>query len=49
MSKTTPKSVIRMPSAEENAKIVVAAQADPDAKPLTKSQLKAMVSLKSVR
>ena len=49
MSKTTPKRVIRMPSAAENAKIVAAAKADPDAKPLTKSQLKAMVPLKSVR
>jgi len=49
MSKTIPKRVIRMPSVEENAKIVAAAKADPDAQPLTKSQLKAMVPLKSVR
>ena len=38
-----------MPSVEENRKIVAAAKADPDAQPLTKSQLKAMVPLKSVR
>ena len=49
MSKTIPKRVIRLPSIEENAKIVAAAKADPDAQPLTTSQLKAMVPLKSIR
>lgn len=49
MSKTTPRRVILMPSVEESRKIVAAAKADPDAQPLTKSQLKAMVPLKSVR
>ena len=49
MSKITPKRAIQMPSVEENARIVAAAKADPDAQPLTKSQLKAMVPLKSVR
>lgn len=49
MSKTTPKRVLQTPSAKENAKIVAAAKADPDAKPLTKKQLSAMVPLKSVR
>ena len=38
-----------MPSIKENAKIVAAAKADPDAQPLTASQLKAMVPLKSIR
>jgi len=38
-----------MPSAEENARIVAAAKTDPDAQPLTKRQLAAMVPLKSVR
>ena len=38
-----------MPSAAENAKILAAAKADPDAQPLTKKQLAAMVPLKSVR
>lgn len=38
-----------MPSVEENARIVAAAKADLDAQPLTKSQLTAMVPLKSVR
>jgi len=49
MSKTTPKRVLLMPSAAENAKIVAAAKADPDARPLTKKQLQAMVPLKSIR
>ncbi len=49
MSKTTPRRVIVMPSVEENKKIIAAAKGDPDAQPLTKSQLKAMVPLKSVR
>jgi uncharacterized protein (DUF4415 family) len=49
MSKTLPKRVIQVPSARENARIVAAARADSDAQPLTKSQLKAMVPLKSIR
>ena len=38
-----------MPSAGENAKIVAAAKADPDAKPLTKAQLQAMVPMRALR
>jgi uncharacterized protein (DUF4415 family) len=38
-----------LPSQKENAKIVAAAKADPDARPLTKRQLEAMVPLKSLR
>ena len=38
-----------MPTPAENAKILAAAKADPDAQPLTKKQLAAMVPLKSVR
>ena len=49
MPKITPRRDIRMPSPAENAKIVAAAKADPDAQPLTKRQLAAMVPLKSVR
>ncbi len=49
MSKTTPKRTLLMPSPEENAKITAAAKADPDARPLTKKQLQAMVPLKSIR
>jgi uncharacterized protein (DUF4415 family) len=48
MSNITPKRVIQIPSVETNKKIVAAAKADPDAQPLTKSQLKAMIPLKSV-
>ena len=49
MLKTTPKRVIAMPTETENRKIRRAAKADPDALPLTDSQLGAMVPLKSVR
>lgn len=49
MSKIIPKRVLLLPSIAENAKIVAAAKADADAPPLTRSQLKAMVPLKSVR
>jgi hypothetical protein len=44
-----PKRELLMPSAEENAKIVAAAKADLDAKPLTKKQLQAMMPLKAGR
>ena len=49
MSKTIPKRSFVLPSVEENARILAAAKADPDAQPLTDAQLKAMVPLKSVR
>lgn len=49
MPKATPRRVILMPSLKENAKILAAAKADPDAQPLTKRQLAAMVPLRSVR
>lgn len=49
MSKTTPKRIISMPTEAENRKIRRAAKADPDAQPLTSTQLKAMVPLKAVR
>lgn len=48
MCKTPPRRTLVAPSAEENRKIVSAAKADPDAKPLTKAQMKAMVPLKAV-
>ncbi|WP_232315461.1 BrnA antitoxin family protein [Aquincola tertiaricarbonis] len=38
-----------MPSAEEDRKINAAAKADPDAQPLSKAQLEAMVPLRAVR
>jgi hypothetical protein len=51
MSTTSPKPKRELltPSAEENAKIVAAAKADLDAKPLTKKQLQAMMPLKAGR
>ena len=49
MSKTSTKRALVVPSAGENRKIVAAAKADPDARPLSKAQMKAMVPLKSLR
>ena len=50
MSKTTPrKRALILPTPAENRKIVAAAKRDPDAQPLTATQLKAMVPLKSIR
>ena len=49
MSKTLTKRVIEMPSTEDNAKIRKAAKADPDARPLTKAQLEAMVPMRALR
>ena len=43
MLKTTPKRVIAMPTEAENRKIRRAANADPDALPLTDAQLKAEI------
>ena len=49
MPKATARRVIHMPSPAQNAKILAAAKADPDAQPLTKKQLAAMAPLESVR
>ena len=49
MSKISNKRVILMPSVKDNAKIVAAAKADPDAKPMTKAQLDALVPIRAVR
>ena len=49
MSKTSSRRVIDMPSTEDNAKIRKAAKADPDARPLTKAQLGAMVPMRALR
>jgi uncharacterized protein (DUF4415 family) len=49
MSKAAKKPPIEMPSTAEDRKITAAAKADPDAQPLSTSQLKAMVPLGSVR
>jgi len=49
MSKTIPRREIRIPTPAENARILSAAKADPDARPLTRKQLAEMVPLKSLR
>jgi uncharacterized protein (DUF4415 family) len=49
MSRTSAKRQILLPTVEEDRKIRRAAKSDPDAQPLTASQMKAMVPLKAVR
>jgi uncharacterized protein (DUF4415 family) len=49
MSKTSKRPAIVMPSVKEDRAITAAAKADPDARPLTSKQLKAMVPLRSMR
>lgn len=49
MSRTPSKPAIRSLTPEEDAKILAAAMADPDAQPLTDAQLAAMVPLRSLR
>jgi uncharacterized protein (DUF4415 family) len=49
MSKTSSKRVIMMPSVKDNARIVAAAKADPNAQPMTKEQLDAFVPISVAR
>lgn len=49
MSKASKRQTITLPTAEEDAAILAAAKADPDAQPLTDDQLKAMVPMRSLR
>jgi uncharacterized protein (DUF4415 family) len=49
MSKTVKRRAVAMPTHEEDRVITAAAKADPDAKPLTPKQLKAMVPMRSLR
>ena len=49
MSKLSKAPSIRMPTLEEDKAITAAANTDPDAKPLTAAQLKAMVPLRALR
>lgn len=48
MSKTSKGPSIRAPSLEEDKLIRAAAKGDPDARPLTSRQMKAMVPIRSV-
>ena len=49
MSKVSKRSAIAMPSVKEDKAIIAAAKADPDARPLSAKQLKAMVPLRTLR
>lgn len=49
MSKISKRPAVLMPTKEEDESITAAARNDPDAQPLTPTQLKAMVPLKSLR
>lgn len=49
MSRTSKRPAIIPPTPEEDAVITAAAEADPDAQPLTDAQLAAMVPLRSLR
>ena len=49
MSKISKPPTILMPTAEEDKAITAAARSDPDAQPLTPTQLKAMVPIRALR
>ena len=49
MSRTSRRTEIVLPTPEEDEAILAAAKADPDAQPLSATQLKAMVPMRSLR
>ena len=49
MSKVSKQHAIVMPTMAEEKAITAAARSDPDAQPLTPTQLKAMVPLRALR
>jgi uncharacterized protein (DUF4415 family) len=49
MSRISKRPTVRMPTTEEDKAITAAAKSDPEAQPLTRRQLKAMVPLKALR
>jgi uncharacterized protein (DUF4415 family) len=49
MSKASKRRPIAMPTLQEDKTITAAAKSDPDARPLTPKQLKAMVLLRALR
>ncbi len=49
MSRVSKRPTVRMPTKEEDKAITAAAKSDPDAQPLTPSQLKAMVPIRALR
>ena len=49
MSRTSRRTEIVLPTPEEDEAIIAAAKADPDAQPLSATQLRAMVPMRSLR
>jgi uncharacterized protein (DUF4415 family) len=49
MSKTSKRTVVVAPTPEEDKRIIAAARSDPSAPPLTPSQLRSMVPLRTLR
>ena len=49
MSKISKRPTILMPTVEEDRAITAAAKIDPDAQPLTPTQLKSMVPIRALR
>jgi len=49
MPKASKRPYIAMPTPKKDAAITAAAKSDPDAKPLTPGQLKAMVPMRALR
>jgi hypothetical protein len=49
MSKTLGRQRIAIPTVAQDKTITTAAKADPDAQPLTPSQLSAMLSMRTLR
>ena len=49
MSRASKRPTVVMPTVEEDKSITAAAKADPDALPLTPTQLKAMVPMRALR
>jgi hypothetical protein len=49
MSRTSRRPEIVLPTPEEDRAIIAAAKADPDAQPLSATQLKAMVPMRALR
>jgi uncharacterized protein (DUF4415 family) len=49
MSKISKRPTVLMPTTEEDKAITAAARSDPDARPLTPKQLKAMVPIRALR
>lgn len=49
MSRVSKRSAVVMPSAKEDKAITAAAKSDPNAQPLTRKQMQAMVPIRALR